>query len=94
VLVTVFDRAGLADALKLAGELRAAGVRAEWYPEAAKLDKQLKYADATGVRFAIIIGPDEAAQGEVSLKDLQNRTQAALPRAQLAAEIRRRTNVR
>ncbi|MBF8285070.1 MAG: hisS [Anaerolineales bacterium] len=94
VLVTVFDRAGLADALKLAGELRAAGVRAEWYPEAAKLDKQLKYADGTGVRFAIIIGPDEAARGEVTLKDLQNRTQAALPRAQLAAEIRRRTNVR
>lgn len=94
VLVTVFDRAGLADALKLAGELRAAGVRAEWYPEAAKLDKQLKYADGTGVRFAIIIGPDEAARGEVTLKDLQNRTQATLPRAQLAAEIRRRTNVR
>ena len=94
VLVTVFDRAGLADALKLAGELRAAGVRAEWYPEAAKLDKQLKYADATGVRFAIIIGPDEAARGEVTLKDLQNRTQAALPRAQLAAEIRHQTNAR
>jgi histidyl-tRNA synthetase len=94
VLVTVFDKVGLADALKLAGELRAAGVRAEWYPEAAKLDKQLKYADATGVRFAIIIGPDEAVRGEVTLKDLQNRTQAALPRAQLAAEIRRRTNVR
>ena len=94
VLVTVFDRAGLADALKLAGELRAAGVRAEWYPQAAKLDKQLKYADATGVRFAIIIGPDEAARGEVTLKDLQNRTQAALPRAQLAAEIRHQTNAR
>jgi len=94
VLVTVFDKAGLADALKLAGELRAAGVRAEWYPEAAKLDKQLKYADATGVRFAIIIGPDEAARGEVTLKDLQNRTQAATPRAQLAAEIRHQTNAR
>lgn len=94
VLVTVFDKSGLAEALKLASELRSAGVRAEWYPEAAKLDKQLKYADAIGVRFAAIMGPDEAARGEVTLKDLQNRTQAALPRAQLAAEIRRRTNVR
>ena len=94
VLVTVFDKSGLAEALKLASELRSAGVRAEWYPEAAKLDKQLKYADAIGVRFAAIMGPDEAARGEVTLKDLQNRTQAALPRAQLVAEIRRRTNVR
>ena len=94
VLVTVFDRAGLADALKLAGELRAAGVRAEWYPEAAKLDKQLKYADATGVRFALILGPDEAARGVVTLKDLQNRAQETLPRAQIAAEIRRRAESR
>jgi histidyl-tRNA synthetase len=94
VLVTVFDKAGLADALKLASELRAAGVRAEWYPEAAKLDKQLKYADAAGVRFAAILGPDEAARGEVTLKDLPARTQSAIPRAALADEIRRRTNVR
>lgn len=94
VLVTVFGKSGLAEALKLASELRAAGVRAEWYPEAAKLDKQLKYADAIGVRFAAIVGPDEAARGEVTLKDLQNRTQAALPRTHLAAEIRHRTNVR
>ena len=89
-LVTVFDKAGLAESLRLASELRAAGVRAEWYPEAVKLEKQLKYADAAGVRFALILGPDEAAQGEVTLKDLQNRSQAALPRAQIAAEIRRR----
>ncbi len=89
-LVTVFDKAGLAESLRLASELRAAGVRAEWYPEAVKLEKQLKYADAAGVRFALILGPDEAAQGQVTLKDLQNRSQAALPRAQIAAEIRRR----
>jgi histidyl-tRNA synthetase len=90
VLVTVFDKAGVAQALKLASELRAAGLRAEWYPEAAKLEKQLKYADATGVRFAVIAGPDEAARGEVTLRDLQNRAQETLPRAQLTAEIRRR----
>ena len=93
VLVTVFDKAGLAESLKLASELRAAGLRAEWYPEAAKLERQLKYADATGVRFAVIVGPDEAARGEATLKDLQNRTQETLPRAQITAEIRRREGV-
>jgi histidyl-tRNA synthetase len=90
VLVTVFDQAMLAEALRLAGELRAAGVRAEWYPEAAKLDRQLKYANATGVRLAAILGPDELAQGTVTLKDLSARTQSVVPRAQLAAEIRAR----
>ncbi len=93
VLVTVFDKAGLAESLKLASELRAEGIRAEWYPEAAKLEKQLKYADATGVRFAVIVGPDEAKRGQVTLKelkDLPNRAQETFPRAQIAAEIRRR----
>jgi histidyl-tRNA synthetase len=93
VLVTVFDKTGLLESLKLARELRAAGLRAEWYPEAARLEKQLKYADSTGVRFAAIVGPDEAAQGIVTVKDLQTRTQQAYPRSemsQLAAELRRR----
>lgn len=89
VLVTVFDSASLSAALQLAAELRAAGVRAEWYPEAAKLDKQLKYADATGVRFAAIVGPDEAARGEVLVKDLQTRTQQAYPRAEVSAALKR-----
>ena len=33
------------------------------YPEAAKLQKQLKYADRVGVRYALISGPDERAAG-------------------------------
>jgi histidyl-tRNA synthetase len=93
VLVTVFDKTSLLESLKLARELRDAGLRVEWYPEAARLEKQLKYADSTGVRFAAIVGPDEAAQGIVMVKDLQTRTQQAYPRAemsQLAAELRRR----
>ena len=44
VLVTLFDEEGVADALRLAGELRAAGLRVEVYPEADKLGKQFKYA--------------------------------------------------
>jgi len=91
VLVTVFSAETLAESLRLATELRAAGLCAEWYPEPVKLDKQLRYADATGVRFAAILGPDELAQGTVMLKDLSNRTQSALPRAEVAAAIRSKT---
>jgi len=90
VLVTVFDKASLPEALKLATELRAGGLRVEWYPDAVKLDKQLKYADATGVRFATILGPDEVAQGTVTVKDLQARSQAVYPRVQVAAELRKK----
>lgn len=90
VLVTVFDRDALTPSLQLAAELRAAGLRAEWYPEAVKLDKQMKYADATGVRFVVIAGPDEIAQGAVMLKDLSTRAQTAVPRGELVAALRAR----
>ncbi|MDW8326412.1 MAG: histidine--tRNA ligase [Anaerolineales bacterium] len=88
VLVTAFSTETVMDSLRLAAELRAAGLRAEWYPEPVKLDKQLRYANATGVRFAAILGPDELAQGKVMLKDLSSRTQMALPREEVAAAIR------
>lgn len=90
ILVTVFDKTSLSAALQLAADLRAAGLRAEWYPEPAKLDRQLKYADATGVRFAAIVGPDEAAQGRVLVKDLTARTQQAYGRDQVAVELQKR----
>lgn len=88
VLVTTFDRAGQEAALRLAAGLRAAGLRAEWYPEPARLDRQLKYADAAGIRLALIQGPDELAQGRVTVKDLQARTQTSVPRASAAEAIR------
>jgi len=83
-LVTVFDETSLPDAFALAGELRAAGLKVAVYPEAAKLQKQLKYADRIGIRFAIIAGPDELAAGLVSVKDLHDRTQETLDRARVA----------
>lgn len=87
ILVTVFDKTSMSAALQLATELRAAGLRAEWYPETAKLDRQLKYADATGVRFAAIVGPEEAAQGVVLIKDLPARTQQAYARETVAGAL-------
>jgi histidyl-tRNA synthetase len=87
VLVTQFNAASGPESLRLAAELRAAGLRAEWYPEPAKLERQLKYADLTGVRFALLLGPDELAQGRITLKDLAARTQETLPRAEAAATV-------
>ena len=88
ILVTQFDEAGRAESLRLATELRAAGLGVEWYPEPAKLNRQLKYADAAGIRFAAIVGPDEAAQGTVTLKDLSRREQVTLPRGAVVEAVR------
>ncbi len=67
--------------LSLARELRAAGLKVELIPEAAKLKKQLAYADNAGTAFAAILGADEQAAGELTVKHLAQREQERLPRA-------------
>jgi len=71
VVVTVMDRARMADYLAMVGDLRRAGVRAEVYLGNPKnFGNQLKYADKRGAPVAIIQGSDEAARGVVQVKDL------------------------
>lgn len=70
VLITVFDRALLPDYFKLAAELRAAGIRAEVFTGSGNVTKQLKYADRRGMKLAVLMGSDEAAAGQITLKDL------------------------
>lgn len=90
VLVTVFGAGAtqMTAALGAARVLREAGIPTETYPEAVKLDKQLKYADSQGIRLAVIIGPDEAAKGEATVKDLKNRSQVTVSQANLAEKVR------
>jgi len=70
VVVTAFDRNDAAGALVLAAELRAGGIRAEAYVGTGKMGDQFKYADKRGAAIAVVEGPDERAQGAVTLKDL------------------------
>jgi histidyl-tRNA synthetase len=90
VLVTVFDRESIEDSLRLAGELRAGGLRAELYPEADKLGKQLKYASARDAAFVAIVGADERARGEVTIKNMKTGDQQSVARLEIAATLRRR----
>jgi histidyl-tRNA synthetase len=73
--------------LAIAHQLRDAGLRAEYAlgAGAPNIGRQLKLADARGARFAIVIGPDDRARGEVMLKDLTAKTQRALARDQVVA---------
>lgn len=74
--------------LKLAAELRAAGINTEVVHAKSKFGKQMKYADNCGIRFAIILGEDEVAAGNVTVKDLSTGDQVTVARTAIAAEIR------
>ncbi len=88
VLVTTFDEERLLPSLRLAQRLRAAGWRVATYPQPAKLGKQFKYADRIGAAVALVLGPDEQAQGLVTVKNLRTREQVQVPLAALEDWLR------
>jgi len=71
VLIVQFDKESELYALPVLQKLRDAGIAAELYPEAAKLKKQLGYADQKNIPFALLIGSEEMASGKLKLRDMQ-----------------------
>lgn len=87
VLVTVFDAERRPVSIAAARALRAAGLNTEIWYQADALGKQLKYAAAKGIPYAVIIGPDEAAQNVATLRDLTTGAQTQLPVAALPSHL-------
>ncbi|NUM88679.1 MAG: histidine--tRNA ligase [Bdellovibrionales bacterium] len=68
-----------ADVVELAMGLRARGIGADVYPDAAKLKQQFKYADERGFRYCAILGGDEHKAGVMKLKDMETGTETTVP---------------
>ena len=79
ILVTIFDEKLMPVSLTTAANLRRVGFSVQVYPEPAKIGKQLKFADRSGVKFALVIGPEEKEQEIVQVKDLRTRAQSSVP---------------
>lgn len=70
VVVIVFSDADMQHYLDAVAELRNAGIAAEVYLGRAGMKAQMKYADRRGAPAAVILGGDEIAAGQVTVKDL------------------------
>ncbi|MEX1040774.1 MAG: histidine--tRNA ligase [Pirellulaceae bacterium] len=92
VFLPYFSPAHLHDYLRIATQLRAAGISTELYPEAKKLGQQLKYADRKGFRLAIIAGDRELEAGVCQVKSLadgsSNEVSLAGDGAELVSHVR------
>ena len=87
VLVTRFEGEPVEDALRLAADLRGAGLRVEVYPDPDKLGKQFKYASTRGIPVVTVVGGDERAAGMVTLKNMVDGQQSSAPRTGIAAAV-------
>jgi len=71
VLVVTMGKVPAPETLKVAAELRAAGIRTEaFFGPKMNLKSQLSHADRNQIPVAVILGEDEVARGQVSVKDL------------------------
>lgn len=88
VLVTIFNQDLVQQSLSAACELRKNGINTEIYPaDNEKIEKQLKYADQKGIPYVVVIGPDEAKNGMVTLKDMQSGKQESETPDQLITRL-------
>ena len=58
--------------IKLLATLRRRGIAAEIYPDAAKMKKQMEWANRRAVPFVAIIGGEELAKGVATIKNMQS----------------------
>lgn len=78
VLVLNLGENEVAFAIQFLAGLRAKGIKAELYPDAAKMKKQMAYANGVGVRYVAIVGSQELEEGMITIKDMESGEQQKL----------------
>ena len=73
--------------LPIINKVRAQGIRAEIYPDAAKMKKQMSYANAKQIPYVVLAGENEMNEGKVTLKNMETGEQKSLTTEELIAEI-------
>ncbi len=74
--------------LPIINKVRANGIRAEIYPDAAKMKKQMSYANAKQIPFVALAGENEMAEGKVTLKNMETGEQQMLTAAELTEKLK------
>jgi histidyl-tRNA synthetase len=88
VLVTVYSPDLQENSLKVATELRKAGINTELYPDNSdKLGKQLKFATKKGIPYALKVGEAEATTNKITLINLTDETESTLSLEDAIAKI-------
>ena len=70
--------------MKLLKELRKAGIQSDIYPDAAKMKKQMEYANKRAIPYVVIVGESERIEGVATVKNMVKGEQQKVPFAELA----------
>ena len=87
VLFINFGDAEARYCLNIINKVRANGIRAELYPDSAKMKKQMSYANAKAIPFVVLAGESEIAAGKVTLKNMETGEQELVTPEELISHI-------
>jgi histidyl-tRNA synthetase len=87
VMVTAFSEDLLSESIKTAVDIRKAGLRTQVYFDPDPLREQIGYAAAKQIPTLVIIGPDEAEQGLITVRDLRTKQQATMPKEKAIRQL-------
>src|SRR3989344_4059298 len=83
-LITIFSKELKEKSIKVYSTLRNKGLKLEIYlDENTPLEKQLKYADKKGILYTIIIGPKEARENKITLRNMKTGAQKTIEKEEL-----------
>ena len=82
-----FGEKEAAFSMGILAKARAAGIRAEIFPDAAKMKKQMSYANVKNIPFVAIVGENEMNEGKVMLKNMENGEQQLVTSDELIAAL-------
>lgn len=85
-----FDEASQAYSLPWLYRLREAGIKAEIYPDASKVKKQMQYANDKNIPFVLLAGSDEIAAEEITIKNMQSGEQTRISISELLRQLAER----
>ena len=89
VLFINFGEKETAYCLPIVRQAREAGIRAEIFPDKAKMKKQMSYANAKNIPFVVLAGENEIEQGKVTLKNMESGEQQLVSADELIAVIKK-----
>ena len=89
LLFVNFGEAEAAYVLPVLMQAREAGIRAEIYPDSAKMKKQMGYANSKNIPFVALVGETEMNEGKVTLKNMTTGEQTLVTPDELIAAIRK-----
>ena len=88
VLFINFGEKETAYCLPIIAKVRQAGIRAEIFPDAAKMKKQMSYANAKQIPFVVLAGENEMNAGKVTLKNMTTGDQSVLSEDELIERLK------